>query len=176
MKDFRGIAFLIFSFLLIIGCQNNEDATKFEELKSKESIEKSNIELVKKTWDEWNKRNREFLDSALDSNYTFYPSSGNPMSHETTMGMLEMFWNAFPDLTLDIQDIMASNDMVVSRLISRGTHEGEFTGIPATGNNIEITGINIVRIKEGKIIEEWETFDVLSMMMQLGMELKPKGK
>jgi len=54
------------------------------------------------------------------------------------------------------------------------THTGEFQGIPATGNTIEITAIKIVRVENGKIIESWEVGDTLAYALQLGMELKPK--
>jgi predicted ester cyclase len=56
----------------------------------------------------------------------------------------------------------------------RGTHQGEFAGIPATGNKVEISGIMIGRIENGKIVEEREEMDMLGLFMQLGMELKPK--
>jgi predicted ester cyclase len=63
---------------------------------------------------------------------------------------------------------------VVNRWIWKGTHEGEFMGIPPTGIKLEMGGIGIARIETGKIVEEWEDYDMLGMMMQLGMELKPK--
>jgi predicted ester cyclase len=63
--------------------------------------------------------------------------------------------------------------MVITRNIFRGTHKGTFGGIPPTGNRIELCSIIIARIKNGKIIEEREEYDVLGMMQQLGMELKP---
>jgi len=56
----------------------------------------------------------------------------------------------------------------------RGTHQGEFQGIPATGNKVEISGIIISRIENGKIVEEREDWDLLGFMQQLGLELKPK--
>jgi len=56
----------------------------------------------------------------------------------------------------------------------RGTHEGEFRGIPATGNKVEVSGIMMTRIENGIIVEDKEEADMLGFMQQLGMELKPK--
>ena len=73
-----------------------------------------------------------------------------------------------------MEELFASDDKVIFRFIQRGTHEGEYRGIPATGKKYESSGILITRIVNGKIVEQREEFDLLGMMMQLGMELKPK--
>ena len=66
-------------------------------------------------------------------------------------------------------------DKVIVRLIDRGTHQGEFVGIPGTGNKIEFGVIAIFHIEDGKIVEVREEIDFLGLYMQLGYELKPKG-
>ena len=81
---------------------------------------------------------------------------------------------AFPDFNWSVEDVFAAGDKVVVRFVFRGTHQGEFMGIPATGIKVEVGGMNIIRIKDGKTVEDWEDADVLGWMMQLGMELKPK--
>lgn len=78
---------------------------------------------------------------------------------------------AFPDLNLTIEDLVAKGDKVVVRFIARGTHKGEFMGIPATGIKTVAGAIEIVRIEDRKIVEHWEISDMLSIMQQLGMEL-----
>ena len=75
-----------------------------------------------------------------------------------------------------IEDLIAAGDKVIVRFIYRGTHEGEFLGVPATGNKVEMGGIIITRIENGKIIEDRDESDMLGFMQQLGMELKPKEK
>lgn len=62
------------------------------------------------------------------------------------------------------------------RTTLNGTHKGEFMGIPPTGKKIEYTAMVIVRFSEGKIVESREEADMLGLMQQLGMELKPKGE
>ncbi len=85
-----------------------------------------------------------------------------------------MLWQAFPDLTVIIEDLFAEGDKVVVRFIGRGIHQGNFGGIPATGIKAEALAIEIFHIRDGKIVEAWEISDRLGLMQRLGMELKPK--
>jgi len=70
--------------------------------------------------------------------------------------------------------VIAKDDRVIVWAVEIGTHEGEFLGIPATGKKIKYGAISIFSIKDGKIVELVMESNTLSMMMQLGMELKPK--
>jgi steroid delta-isomerase-like uncharacterized protein len=79
---------------------------------------------------------------------------------------------AFPDLTFDVQDLIAEGDKVVCRSMVRGTHKGAITGprrFQATGKKFEISAIFIMRIQGGKIIERWAAPDTLSQLLQLGL-------
>jgi steroid delta-isomerase-like uncharacterized protein len=74
----------------------------------------------------------------------------------------------FPDLNLTIEDQIAEGDMVVTRWTARGTHGGEFQGIPATGRTVRVTGTDIDRIVDGKTVDCWVNMDQLGLMQQLG--------
>ena len=81
--------------------------------------------------------------------------------HETTLiGMLD--WHTA------INDLIAEEDKVAARITMSGTHTGDFWGMPATGKRVEFTGIYIVRIQDGKIVEHWGEEDGVSLMQQLG--------
>ena len=81
---------------------------------------------------------------------------------------------AFPDLEHTIEDMVAEGDKVVVRFRGRGTHQGDTEAFgPPTGKRMEITGITIKRLSEGKIVEAWTNFDALGMMQQLGMIPEP---
>jgi steroid delta-isomerase-like uncharacterized protein len=80
---------------------------------------------------------------------------------------------AFPDLRVTVEDLIAEGDRVAARLRFRGTHLGELDGITPTGRRVDCTGIVISRIEEGKIAEDWANFDDLGMMRQLGLIPKP---
>jgi steroid delta-isomerase-like uncharacterized protein len=88
--------------------------------------------------------------------------------------MGKMFRNSFPDVTTRIEELIAVGDKVITRWIMTGTQKGEFVGIPATGNKVENSGIMITRIENGKIVEDREDGNMLVLMQQLGMELRPK--
>jgi steroid delta-isomerase-like uncharacterized protein len=79
-----------------------------------------------------------------------------------------MVRSAFPDFECVVEDMVAEGDKVAARVTLRGTHQGEFMGIPPSGNRIEVTGIDIARFADGKMVEHWGNFDDLGMMQQLG--------
>ena len=74
----------------------------------------------------------------------------------------------FPDLESTIEDLIAERDKVVAHWRAQATHQGEYMGIPPTGNRVNFTGISIYRIEGGKIAESWSVSDLLGMMQQLG--------
>lgn len=78
------------------------------------------------------------------------------------------FRSAFPDIIVTVEDTVAEGDKVVARCSVRAVHTGEGLGFAATKRPMEITGIAITRIKDGKIVEAWNNFDFMSMFRQLG--------
>jgi steroid delta-isomerase-like uncharacterized protein len=79
------------------------------------------------------------------------------------------FRAGFPDLHFTIEDQVAEGDTVVTRWTARGTHRGEFQGVPATGRKIQLAGTDIDRIVGGKVVECWAHVDELGLMRQLGV-------
>jgi len=80
-----------------------------------------------------------------------------------------------PDLRITLEDDMAEGDKAVTRWIGQGTHQGELMGIAPTGNQVTITGITIHRIEDDKIVEEWENWDALGLMQQIGAVTRPSA-
>jgi steroid delta-isomerase-like uncharacterized protein len=77
---------------------------------------------------------------------------------------------ALPDLNITIEDVVGEGDKAVTRWTVRGTHQGEVEEFgPPTGRQVELKGITIHRIDGGKIVEEWEAYDNLSILQQLGL-------
>jgi steroid delta-isomerase-like uncharacterized protein len=160
----------------MIGCQNKAEKAELEKYRSQAKVEEQNKELFRKSVEGVNTGNFEYLNESTAPDYAyFYPSENTKsMSKEEMIALLKMLKESFPDFSCSIVESVAVGDMVVSRYIQRGTHKGTFMGIPATGNKFEISLINWVRIRDGKIVVEREEFDNLTFMQQLGMELKPK--
>jgi predicted ester cyclase len=82
--------------------------------------------------------------------------------------MAPAFRAAFPDIEIVTEDLVAEGDRVVDLVTVRGTHQGEFMGIPPTGKPIEMQEIHIARIVDGKIVERWTQFDVFGLLHQIG--------
>lgn len=80
----------------------------------------------------------------------------------------QRFRDAFPDIEVVVEDTIAEGDKVVARCTIRATHQSDSLGFAATQQPVEFSGIAIVRVRDGKIIEAWNNFDFLSMYQQLG--------
>ena len=165
---------LILCFM--VGCQDKDAMAELEEMKAQAEVEEQNKGLVKRMYEALEKGDFEAYKEVVAPEYVWYvPSiSTEPKSREETIEFEKMVRIAFPDISYSIEELIAVEDRVISRFILRGTHEGEFQGIPATGNKIEVSSILMIRIQNGKIVEFKEELDQLGMMMQLGFELKPK--
>ena|SRR5437899_2971856 len=93
---------------------------------------------------------------------------GTPSGRGGVIQFFTMFRSAFPDLHYTIEDQIAEGDKVVTRNIWRGTHQGAFLGLPPTGKQVTVTGIDITRWAGGKAVEHWANQDLLGLMQQLG--------
>jgi len=82
---------------------------------------------------------------------------------------ISMYFTAFPDLHLTIEDIIAEGDNVVVRQTFQGTHKGDLMGILPTGKQATATGISIFRVANGKAVEQRANYDDLGLMQQLGV-------
>jgi steroid delta-isomerase-like uncharacterized protein len=94
---------------------------------------------------------------------------GMPNDLEGGRMFLGAFLNAFPDSQFTVDDMVAEGDRVVTKKAFTGTHTAEFMGIPATGKTVKITFVDILRLRDGKIVEHWLSMDQLSFMQQLGV-------
>lgn len=83
------------------------------------------------------------------------------------------FWTAFfrglPDVTATMEDLVISGDRVVGRFIYRGTHTGDFLGIPASGNPVEMRSIDIWRVADGMFVEHWDELNLMEVFQQVGV-------
>jgi steroid delta-isomerase-like uncharacterized protein len=82
--------------------------------------------------------------------------------------VVRLFRSVFPDLEWRIDDLIAEGDKVVARTTMRGTQQGEFFGLPPTGKAVEMPGVRVMRIADGRIAEHWGSNDDLGLMRQLG--------
>jgi len=88
---------------------------------------------------------------------------------------VETYRTGFPDVTLTIEDMVAEGDKVVTRWSGRGTHTGDLPGLPATGKTVNVSGIQIDRFANGKVVENYLVWDALGMLQQIGVIPAPGG-
>jgi steroid delta-isomerase-like uncharacterized protein len=122
--------------------------------------------------------NLDAVEEIIGPDYVSYePTSGEVRGIEGAKQFAATYREAFPDLQTTIEDMVAEGDKVVVRFTGRGTHQGETEAFgPATGKRMEITGITIKRVSDGKIVEAWTNFDALGMMQQLGLVAAQEGQ
>jgi steroid delta-isomerase-like uncharacterized protein len=132
----------------------------------------SNKSVMRRYFEEaWNKGHLELLDELVAANYVnhnpFLPDL--PPGPEGLKPIFIGFRAAFSDLNYTIEDLISEEDKVVTRWTMRGTHTGELMGIPPTGKQVTVGGMQVERIAEGKIVEHWRTSDDLGLLQQLGV-------
>jgi steroid delta-isomerase-like uncharacterized protein len=99
-----------------------------------------------------------------------HPSSPEAISgREAVKQFLGGFRAGFPDLQMTVEDAFTSGDKVAIRWRARGRHTGELFGVSPTGKQMNVAGISILRIADGKIVEDWVAEDTLGMLRQLGV-------
>ncbi|MFO7631005.1 MAG: ester cyclase [Caldilinea sp.] len=114
----------------------------------------------------WNEGRPELLDEVFAPNYrNHFNGETLDMLKQNLLAMRA----AFSNFTITIHDQIVEGDRGVTRWTARGVHTREHLGIPATGRQVEITGINIGRFENGKIVDEWSRGDDVGLLRQLGV-------
>jgi steroid delta-isomerase-like uncharacterized protein len=135
------------------------------------TTEKANITAVRKFFEVGpSKGDLAAADAILHPEFSLHTPLPTPgPGIEAMNNVITTCRAAFHGLQVTIDDIMADGDMVTARFTARGVHKGEFMGLPPTGKAITMTGIEIFRIKEGKIAELWGEANLMGLMQQLGI-------
>jgi steroid delta-isomerase-like uncharacterized protein len=125
----------------------------------------------------FNEHDVSCLDRTWAEECTFHlPGGGQYSGLDTHRRTLVDLLDAMPDLEVETQEMFANGELVGGLYECRGTHSGELLGVPATGKYLKWTGINIYRVRESRIVEEWSGDDVLAMMQQLGLPIPQLGE
>jgi len=117
-----------------------------------------------------NTANPDLANALIDPGATFYVP-GRPQPVKGPAGYLEiiaMMRGGFPDIQWTLEELICEGSNIAARFTMRGTHEGSFLGVPATGNKIAVQALNIYRLSGGKIVEEYGQPDLLGLMGQIG--------
>lgn len=130
--------------------------------------------IARRAFDEvYNQGNLELVDELVSSDFVAHVASEDIHGPAGMKQFVTSLREAFPDLHIAIDDQVAEGDRVVTRWTARGTHAGPFQGVPPTGRQGIMTGIDIDRVIDGKAVECWTTADYLGLMQQLGVVPAP---
>jgi predicted ester cyclase len=120
----------------------------------------------------WNQKSEAAIDEMFDADGIangLNDADGNPLrGPENFKTLHRAFLSAYPDLNITVEDTVVEGDKIAARCTVRGTHSGDGIGVAATNQPIEFTGLTIVKIKDGKIVEAWNEFDFMKMYSQVG--------
>lgn len=111
--------------------------------------------------------NWQKLDGLLDSNFT-YTGDGITYTKDQYIGFMQDMRAAFSDFEMTLEKIVVENDFASIRFNSKVVNTGSFMGSPANSKNIVVTGIFMRRVEKGKVMQEWQTTDILGIMSQIG--------
>jgi steroid delta-isomerase-like uncharacterized protein len=133
------------------------------------------IEAVKALAQRWyeeyvNAHNMSALDTLLTADFVNHVPSGSSGNSRTELEAADtMLFSGFPDTHLTIEEMIIDGDKVAVRFSGRGTHQGTFAGIPATGKQVTSSGIDIFRCANGKIAERWLEADFFGFLQHAGV-------
>jgi steroid delta-isomerase-like uncharacterized protein len=133
----------------------------------------NNYTLAHEWFDEvWNKRQAETIDRLLHDEviaHGLVDEKGEELRGPSAFkNFFQQFTKAFPDIHVEVADAISEGDKIAARCIVTGTHRGDTLGVPGSNKPVRFTGVAILRIKDGKIIEAWNNFDFQTLSQQIG--------
>jgi steroid delta-isomerase-like uncharacterized protein len=128
-----------------------------------------NKAIVLRHWEEVvSKGKLDLIDETFAPDFVAHEADQDIRGPEGVRQFIVMLRAAFPDLQVTVEDVLAEGDKVVQRWSARGSHQGELMGLAPSGKRISVAGITISHFEGGKVAEEWELYDTMGMMQQLG--------
>ncbi|MDH2429187.1 ester cyclase [Sphaerisporangium sp. TRM90804] len=126
-----------------------------------------NKALVRNLIEAWNNGDLGSMIGYWSPDMVHY-SRGEVLDAGSVASAMQGVMDAFPDLKMNIEEMIAEDDKVVSMMTLSGTHTGTFLGVPPTGKPVSISLQGMVRIEDGKVVEHWGVADGLALLQQLG--------
>tara|TARA_Y100001935_G_scaffold202307_1_gene170807 strand:- start:648 stop:1178 length:531 start_codon:yes stop_codon:yes gene_type:complete len=160
----------LFLSILILGC-NNPSEKQLELELAQETLEK-NITMYETVWDkvindrEIDLINENYFDKDVVAVAT---SGGDVVGLENFRNYYNNYLTGFSDAEFTIVDIFGQGDKMVKHWNFKGTHDGDFFGVPATGKSVDVSGTTLIKMRDGKIAAEQDYMDYLSFYTQLGL-------
>jgi steroid delta-isomerase-like uncharacterized protein len=133
-------------------------------------MSEDNKALARRSWEIVNQRNPDLIEEVYPPDFVWHEPDQDIRGYEQAKQFVSTFFEAFPNINITVEDVIAEGAQAVTRYTIRGTHRGETEefGHP-TEKQMQLEGITIHRFEDGKIVEEWERYDNLSVLQQLGL-------
>lgn len=134
-----------------------------------------NKKLVRRVEQAVNNRDSDAIADIFADDFVFHGELEEHHGVDEFNDYLQGLFNAFPDITLTFEQLVAEDDIVVVRYTGVGTHEGEYNGVHPTDQKVNISGMRMVRVDDGAIVEVWAQTNNLGLLGQLGVVEPPAG-
>lgn len=136
-----------------------------------------NIQMYTTTWDNIINKGQidQINDQNFDENVIMVASPENIVGIHDFKAYYQNYLTGFSDITFDIIDVFGQGDKIVKHWRFKGKHTGDFFGIPATGKTVDLEGVTLVQMKNGKIAQEQDFLDNMAFMQQLGLVSDPQN-
>ena len=119
----------------------------------------------------WNAKNPSLIDELYSDDCVIYTPDGEVRGIEGSKRLYQTYTSSFPDVRFEIQQIVAESDMASAQLLFTGTHKGPLGKIPASGNFVKVANNCFFRFADGKLVEQKDVWDSLSLMRQINADL-----
>ena len=118
----------------------------------------------------FNRGELDVVDEVVSADYVLHGAPPDmPQGPDAIRATVRAFRTAFPDLRIELQELVAEGDKVSARSVMRGTHDGVLFGIPPTHKRVEVDGLTMVTVRDGHVQESWVKNDTLQLFQQLGV-------
>jgi steroid delta-isomerase-like uncharacterized protein len=134
----------------------------------------ANKALLRRWFDEvWNAGRSDTIDELMADNSVVHAAIGDIRGVAEFKAFQAAYRNAFPDMRIQLDQVVAEGDVVAARWTASGTHQGDGLGFAPTGQHARFTGMVFARIQNGRFVEGWDCFNQLDLMQQLGVAPAP---
>jgi predicted ester cyclase len=143
--------------------------------------ERSSTDLIRLWFNEvWNNRRLDMIDEIVGENWVSHglphPGAATMSPRDAFKQLYKSYLEAFPDISIAISQIHGDGDMASAHCVVTATHTGNGLVIPATNRPVTFTGSVMVRCEGGRVVENWDSWNIHDMQAQLGLVAKPAQK
>tara|TARA_B100001057_G_scaffold108032_1_gene105689 strand:- start:37 stop:573 length:537 start_codon:yes stop_codon:yes gene_type:complete len=170
LKPALNKSIILLVVLSILSCRS--EPNKCVDLKASQAELEANLRMYETVWDKViNGRQIDLINSSsFDEGVTAVATSeGDIVGLENFKNYYNNYIVGFSDAQFTIIDAFGQGDKIVKHWNFRGTHDGEFFGVPATGKKVDVSGVTLVKMKNGRISAEQDFMDLLDFYTQLGL-------